>query len=83
MLRFSTKEFSYNKAKNTFTASVSTLKTDRYPQKFELVSSQTGVTITFFQDDEAAMRNEWWDGEYMEYINRVNDVRVVINAEWR
>lgn len=39
-----------------------------FPQKIEVVSSNTGRKMVFVVDVEAGMANEFWDGEMCEYV---------------
>lgn len=39
-----------------------------YPAQIEVYSHYTGRVVTFTKDEGAALRNEFWDGEFYEYI---------------
>ena len=75
--------FSYNKAKRTMMAGLNQLGLPSFPRVLEIVSVATGRVVRFVQDDAAAERNEYWDGEMMEYYTNeadVSRVRVVLAA---
>ncbi len=85
METFNTNQFRFNKDRRTLSASMSAIIGQFYvggfPSKFTLESAHTGRVVEFETDDEAAIRNEFWDGEMCEYISRDTDVRVVFTRD--
>ena len=61
---------SYQKDKNLLTYQ---MQSGDFPDKVFIRSHHTGKVVCFTQDRIAAERNEWWDGEMMEYITLSND----------
>ncbi len=47
-----------------------------FPEVVVVVSSATGKAVTFVQDAEAALRNEFWDGMECHYIPTAPQERV-------
>lgn len=39
-----------------------------FPAELVISSHHTGKGVMFVQDNTAAERNEWWDGEMYEYL---------------
>lgn len=39
-----------------------------FPAEIIMESHHTGNQVRFVQDSEAAVKNEFWDGECMEYV---------------
>lgn len=49
-----------------------------FPHRVLLKSPKTGAVAIFVRDEEAALANEFWDGELCEYINREIGAKVVV-----
>lgn len=49
-----------------------------FPSTMEIKSDHTGKVVRFVVDEEAAIRNEFWDGEMCEYISNDTNTRVVL-----
>lgn len=80
-MKFSTSMFRYHKARDTFYASRAELGVNTYPREVTLVSARTNKELVFVQDNEAAERNEYWDGTMYEYKSSddaYNHIRIVI-----
>lgn len=83
----SLRDFAYDKDQKKLSAA-SELTAGTFPPKLKVISHHTGAAIIFVQDDAAAMRNEFWDGEMMEYIPHLLDQssckvdRLVLHHEW-
>ena len=62
-------QFSFNKETKVLSAEASSLgmMPGRFPRSFEVFSPNTGRTVKFEYDQEAAEANEFWDGEMVEY----------------
>lgn len=77
-MKFDTSDF-------TFKGRILTLKEimKTFPTTVTVYSCHTGRTIQFAIDQDAAERNEFWDGLCMEYIprERCKVERLVIRAE--
>ena len=75
--------FKYDKKTFRMTSSLNVLGLQSFPSMLEVVSTETGRIVRFFADNAAAERNEYWDGEMMEYFTResdINRISLVINA---
>jgi hypothetical protein len=77
---FSTKSFSYDSARKTLIAEASELFLNGFPKQLAVQSHHTGRTVLFGVDLEAAMAEEFWDGEQMVYrpLEKANVKRLVI-----
>lgn len=58
----------YNKETKMLFGEVSTLGWAGFPQKFTVMSPTTGAIVLFVKDMQAAIDNEFWDGELAEYV---------------
>lgn len=75
--------FQYDKKSRLLVSSKNVLGISHFPSALEVISTETGRIVKFFADNDAAERNEFWDGEMMEYYTRdtdINRLRLVINA---
>lgn len=55
-----------------------------FPKEIMVLSSETGRTVRFINDLNAAYENDFWDGEQMEYkpdIPLKNVVKLVISHD--
>ncbi len=64
MLTFTTREMDFNVS----TKVLSVAYQGQFPDTIMIISHNTGRVVTFTVDGEAAIRNEGWDGEMMEYV---------------
>jgi hypothetical protein len=79
----STNQFRFDKASRNLVASVNTFNESYlggFPVTMEIHSPKTGNVCRFFIDAAAAERNEYWDGEEMQYISAETDVRVILHC---
>ncbi len=49
-----------------------------FPKRVHIKSDKTGVVAVFVRDEDAALANEFWDGELCEYINTELKAKVVV-----
>lgn len=81
-MKYTTDNFHYDKTRKVMTGEASMLGVVRFPERITITSTHTNTTIEFVQDREAAIANEFWDGELVEYIpvpgTVVNVKKVVI-----
>lgn len=80
-MNFTTNQFHFGKLRRIMTADLSALGLTTYPEKFSVTSDHTGKIVEFVQDTNAAIFNEFWDGEIMEYIpadQKVNVLKLVL-----
>lgn len=77
-IKLSTSDFSYMKASKTLVKSASGV----FPEKIVVTSHHTGKVIKFMMDTAAAIKNEFWDGEQMEYTSHETDVRVCLHRAY-
>lgn len=66
-----TKQFHFCKDTNYLIADLSDLTLIGFPDELVMRSDHSGNTVRFTQDQEEAIKNEFWDGEFMVY--RTND----------
>ena len=66
--------FSYDKARRIMTSSLNRLGLQSFPPVLDIVSTHTGRIARFVQDTDAAVRNEFWDGEQMVYVTKETDM---------
>lgn len=70
-LKFNTRQFSYHKDLNTFTADASdlNLQPGDFPTSFSLTSAQTGQTVTLMSESEIySDGGEWYGRKYQVEI---------------
>jgi hypothetical protein len=65
-----TGQFHFDKASNHLIADLSDLRVARFPSEILMTSTHSGNTVRFVQDVEDAIKNEFWDGEFMTYLTR-------------
>lgn len=69
-MTYRTSDFEFNKEGRYLIAELSTLgfvPGESFPDSLEVRSEKTGKLVVFRRDNTAAIRNEFWDGELMEY----------------
>jgi hypothetical protein len=70
-----TKDFKWDKKNRILSAA----KSGGFPGVLKIRSSHTNIVIEFVQDDEAGVRNEFWDGEMMQYCSQESDIVVILS----
>lgn len=71
----STDQCNWNKETRTLTHNY---LPSTFPEKVRIVSSKTFKEVLFHQDEEAAIRNEFWDGEMSEYKSSESDIKLFL-----
>ncbi len=66
----------WDKRDGTMQTSFGDIGCDRFPDVVEVTSTHTGRTVKFKYDVEAALENEFWDGEMAKYRPLDADVKV-------
>lgn len=69
-LTTTTKRFRYNRESKRLIGELSSFGLGRFPTDLLIGSPDTGRTCLFIVDEEAALRNEFWDGEQLEFFSR-------------
>lgn len=67
-MKYTTDNFNYDKSTKVMTAEAAMLGITRFPERITITSVHTGKSVDFVQDREATLKNEFWDGELVEYI---------------
>lgn len=79
---FVSDSFDYDKDRKVMAAELSTLRLDRFPKRLYVFSTKTGRTLGFAYDEQAAIQNEFWDGQLMYYkpldTDQVNVEKLVL-----
>lgn len=60
----------YPRGEWSFVGELSDFRLNGFPHVVKVCSPDTGRTATFEPDLATAERNEFWDGEQMEYISK-------------
>ena len=84
MKRYLSNQFEFFKERKAMYAVTNNLGITGYPREFQVFSVNTGRTVKFVMDDEAAEANEFWDGEMMAYVPLEylpNVDKVILTAE--
>ena len=70
MITLSTKSFHWDKNRNVLFGEVGEKGIEFFKVSSDIcvVSEHTGKKIVFKYDEVAAIQNEFWDGEFAEYI---------------
>lgn len=80
-MEYSTNQFSFQKKGRVLVAELSELGIPPgagFPNSFDIRSAHTGKVVRFVKNQEAAMRNEGWDGEQYEYFTLDCDIAAVL-----
>lgn len=82
---YNSSQFTFDKNTKRMVGEASELgmRPGNFPQSLDVVSDHTGRTVRFVYDLAEALRNEFWDGEMVEYVpsavdGKVNVERLVI-----
>lgn len=78
-----TSDFVFNQRTKVMSARLPELNIgNSFPRQLEVRSEHTGRVVKFTYDNDAAERNEWWDGEMAEYVpvGDANVKKLVITA---
>lgn len=75
---FHSNQFTFDKNTKRMVAEASDLglRAGDFPQSLDVVSDHTGRTVRFVYDLAEALRNEFWDGEMVEYVPTSVDSKI-------